>query len=91
MRLSKEAGHHRDGDRQPRGDPATIPVVSGGPQAGSDPGLRIPLADFAALHEASPGPDCDDATQVVRELRMVKSECEIARLAHVCSVVADAF
>lgn len=58
---------------------------------GHETSLGMPLADFAALQEATPGLAFHDATQVVRELRMVKSEREIAKLAHVCSVVADAF
>jgi Xaa-Pro dipeptidase len=58
---------------------------------GHETSLRMPLADFAALQEAAPGLAFHDATQVVRELRMVKSEREIAKLAHACSVVADAF
>tara|TARA_Y100000588_G_scaffold86937_4_gene92493 strand:- start:60 stop:1226 length:1167 start_codon:yes stop_codon:yes gene_type:complete len=58
---------------------------------GHETHLRMPLADWAALQGATPGIAFEDATSIVRGLRMVKSEAEIAKVAHVCGIVADAF
>jgi Xaa-Pro aminopeptidase len=48
--------------------------------------LRMPLADYARLQGAVPHATFCDATDVLRTLRMVKSEAEIAKIAHVCGL-----
>ena len=53
--------------------------------------LRMPLADYERLREAIPHATFTDATDVLRTLRMVKSEAEIAKIAHVCGLASDAF
>ena len=53
--------------------------------------LRMPLADFGRLKDALPAAACVDATPVVRALRMVKSEAEIAKIAFACRAASDAF
>ncbi len=58
---------------------------------GHETHLRMPLNDYAALRARLGGVDFVDATQIVRSLRMVKSEAEIAKVAHICSIVSDSF
>ncbi len=58
---------------------------------GHETHLRMPLNDFAALRDRLDGIDFVDATQIVRSLRMVKSEAEIAKVAHICAIVSDSF
>ena len=50
--------------------------------------LRMPVQAIDALRKAL---NFADASPVMRKLRMVKSEHEIAKIAHVCSLVSDAF
>jgi len=58
---------------------------------GPETHLRMPLADYFRLRALLPGVDMVDATDIVRSLRMVKSEAEIAKIAHVCGLVSDVF
>ena len=58
---------------------------------GPETTLRMPLADYARLQQAVPDAEFMDATGLVRALRMVKSEAEIAKIAHICSIASDAF
>ena len=58
---------------------------------GHETHLRMPLADWNALGAAVPDVEFVDATSVVRSMRMVKSERELAKTAHVCSLVSDGF
>lgn len=58
---------------------------------GPETHLRMPLADFDALRKRLPGIDFADATPLLRTLRLVKSEGEIAKIAHICDVVSGAF
>ncbi len=53
--------------------------------------LRMPLADFERLRQALPVAEFADSTAVLRRLRQVKSEREIAKIAHVCALVSEAF
>lgn len=75
---------------------ATLHEVAGaegrvGVPMGHETHLRMPLADWDDLQEATNGITYHDATDVVRNLRMCKSELEIAKTAHVCGIVSDAF
>jgi len=58
---------------------------------GAETHLRMPLADFEALQRRLPGVAYADATEIVRDLRMVKSEAEIAKVAHICGIVSEVF
>jgi len=58
---------------------------------GHETHLRMPLADWDALQASLPGVEFADATSVVRSMRMVKSDRELAKTAHVCSLVSDGF
>ncbi len=58
---------------------------------GPETHLRMPLADYFRLRALLPGVDTVDATGLVRRLRMVKSEAEIAKIAHVCGLVSEVF
>ena len=58
---------------------------------GPETTLRMPLADWDRLRAALPAAAFVDATDVVRGLRMIKSEAEVARLARICAIASDAF
>ena len=58
---------------------------------GHESQLRMPLADFEALRARLPGAAFVDATPLVRALRLIKSEAEIAKMAHICELVSGAF
>ena len=58
---------------------------------GAETVLRMPLADHARLRDSLPGAAWVDATDLVRDLRMIKSEAEIAKIAHICAIASDAF
>lgn len=58
---------------------------------GHETGLRMPLGDYERLMTALPGLHVDDATSVVRPLRMVKSEAEIEKIAHICQIGSRVF
>ncbi len=53
--------------------------------------LRMPLTDYERLRAALPQAEWGDATPLVREQRMVKSDAELAKLRHICSLASDAF
>ncbi len=78
----------------------TLHEVSGPPAGGTgrvglpmghETHVRMPLADMDALRERIAPAVFVDATDIVRSLRMVKSEREIAKVAHICDVVSGAF
>jgi len=56
---------------------------------GPETHVRMPLADFDILRNRVGG--FTDATAIIRSLRMVKSEAEIAKHRHICGIVSDAF
>ena len=58
---------------------------------GPETTLRMPLADYRRLGELLPGASFVDATALVRRLRMIKSEAEVAKISHICGIAADAF
>ncbi|MDP7550487.1 MAG: Xaa-Pro peptidase family protein [Acidimicrobiales bacterium] len=58
---------------------------------GHETHLRMPLNDFATLQKQLRDIAFVDATEIVRSQRMVKSEAEIAKVAHICTTVSDAF
>lgn len=58
---------------------------------GQETHLHMPLSGFQALRAALGGIEFADATALLRDLRMVKSPREIAKIAYVCTIVSDAF
>lgn len=53
--------------------------------------LRMPLADYERLIAALPGLRIDDATGLIRSLRMVKSAAEIEKLAYISAIGSRTF
>ena len=62
-----------------------------GVMKGHETMLRMPLGDWERLTAALPGLRIADATALVQGLRMVKSDAEIDKLAHICAVGSAAF
>jgi Xaa-Pro aminopeptidase len=58
---------------------------------GHETGLRMPLGDYERLMAGLPDIRVKDATSLIRQLRMVKTEAEIAKLAHICAIGSDTF
>jgi len=58
---------------------------------GHETHIRMPAADYNALRMRLEGVPIVDGTEVVRSLRMVKSEAEIAKIARICSIASSAF
>ena len=60
---------------------------------GPETHLRMPLASFDKMRKAlvAYGHELVDATPIIRSLRLVKSSGEIEKIAHICSLVSDAF
>ncbi len=71
------------------------PIAGGGGTIGMMKGhetsLRMPLADYERLLAGLPGLNITDATALVRAQRMVKSEAEIEKLAHICAIGSKTF
>ena len=58
---------------------------------GPETSLRMPLNDFERLRDAFAPARVVDAGAIIRTLRMVKSEAEIAKIRHICTIAADVF
>ena len=58
---------------------------------GHETSLRMPLQDWERLVQALPAIQLVDATGLVQGLRMVKSEAEIEKLAHICAIGSASF
>jgi len=58
---------------------------------GAETHLRMPLSDYTRLHDRLPGTQIIDAAPLVRSLRMTKSDREVDKIRHACSVTSDAF
>lgn len=58
---------------------------------GPETHLRMPANDVTKLCAALGGVEMVDATDILRSLRMVKSEREIAKHKHICALVSDAY
>jgi Xaa-Pro aminopeptidase len=53
--------------------------------------LRMPLSDYARLQSELSRSVFADATPLIRNLRMIKSEAEIAKIAHICEIASSVF
>ena len=62
-----------------------------GVMKGHETQLRMPLGDWERLVADLPGLHIADATSLVQHLRMVKSEAEIEKLAHICAIGSATF
>jgi Xaa-Pro aminopeptidase len=58
---------------------------------GHETHMRMPLGDFERLCGQLPGVTFTDATPIIRSLRMVKSDAEIAKLRHICAIGSKTF
>ncbi|MGY3436924.1 MULTISPECIES: M24 family metallopeptidase [unclassified Marinovum] len=58
---------------------------------GHETHLRMPLGDYERLLAGLDGLKTADCTGLIRGLRMVKSEAEIAKLAHICAIGSRSF
>ena len=58
---------------------------------GPETHLRMPANDVAKLRDLLGPIEMADATEIIRALRMVKSEAEIAKHIHICGLVSDAY
>jgi Xaa-Pro aminopeptidase len=58
---------------------------------GRETHMRLPLSEYARLKSMLTGMDFVDASPIVRQLRMVKSEAEIEKIAYICGVASDTF
>ena len=62
-----------------------------GTPMGHETHVRMPAADFDRLRALVGADRFVDATGIVRAQRMVKSEAEIEKIAHVCAIASDSF
>lgn len=53
--------------------------------------LRMPLADFATLKQRLGARPVQGDAAITRQLRLIKSDAEIAKIAHVCAIAGRAF
>ncbi|TAL86958.1 MAG: aminopeptidase P family protein [Candidimonas sp.] len=53
--------------------------------------LRMPLKDYERLRAELPDVAFVDAYDIIRSLRMIKSEAEISKIAHICRIASAAF
>ena len=58
---------------------------------GHETNLRMPLGDFERLISSLPNLKIEDATDVVRSLRMVKTPAEQEKLRHICAIGSMTF
>ena len=62
-----------------------------GVELGPESRLGMPVADFLRLRTMIRPVRMRDGSTLMRELRLVKSKAEIARIRHVCSLASDTF
>ena len=72
-------------------NPLAVTGAQIGIMKGHETALRMPLGDWERLLAGMPRLRIGDATGLVQGLRMVKSEAEIAKLAHICGIGSAAF
>ena len=58
---------------------------------GHESHVRMPAADVGALRDDLAAVELVDAADLMRRLRAIKSEAEIAKIRHVCGLASDAF
>lgn len=58
---------------------------------GPETHLRMPLADYRRLVAGLGDATLVDCSPLIRDLRMIKSQAEIEKIGHICSIAADGF
>jgi len=58
---------------------------------GPETHLRMPANDLESLRHGLAGVEIGDCAALIRDLRMVKSDAEIVKIDHVCTLVSDVF
>ncbi|MDW4550760.1 Xaa-Pro peptidase family protein [Defluviimonas sp. D31] len=58
---------------------------------GHETQLRMPLGDYERLIAGLPGLKVEDATPIIRALRMVKSPREIEKIGYICAIASRTF
>ena len=53
--------------------------------------LRMPLGDYQKLLDGLTGLEIIDVSEMLHQIRFIKSPVEIAKIAHVCELTSDAF
>ena len=61
-----------------------------GTELGREMSLRMPLLDFMKLKH-NLGSEIVDASPAIWEMRMIKTDAEIQRIKHICSLVSEAY
>jgi len=72
-------------------EPLSIRGSRLGIMKGHETSLRMPLGDYESLISGLPGMELVDATDILRSLRMVKSETEIEKISHICNIASRTF
>lgn len=62
-----------------------------GMELGLEMALRMPVIHFLELRNKVPSKEIVDGSPCIWEIRMVKTEAEIARLRFICGIVSDAY
>lgn len=62
-----------------------------GMELGREHSLRMPVMDLYALKDKLSGVEIADGSPCLWEIRMVKTDGEVARIRHICGIVSDAY
>ena len=62
-----------------------------GMELGREHSLRMPVMDFYALKDKLSGIEIANGSPCLWEIRMVKTDGEVARIRHICGIVSDAY
>jgi Xaa-Pro aminopeptidase len=62
-----------------------------GVMKGHETSLRMPLGDYERLMSGLSGIEVVDTTDILRNLRMVKTEAEIGKITHICEIASRTF
>ena len=62
-----------------------------GVELGPETRLGMPVADLLSLRDAIAPSEMTDCSGVMRELRIIKSPAEVARIRQICQIACDAF
>jgi Xaa-Pro dipeptidase len=62
-----------------------------GMELGREHSLRMPVMDFYALQDKLSGIEIANGSPCLWEIRMVKTDGEVARIRHICEIVSDAY
>lgn len=62
-----------------------------GAELGREMSLRMPVVDFLTLRDRSRPIDIVDGTPALWQIRMIKTDAEIAHLAHICDLASQTY